>query len=121
LSETGYLYLPKDCEPGGPTPCRLHIVLHGCTQSSEALGDEFYTKIGVNEWADANRIIVLYPQAHATTVAELPAQAGMTAIVDANPYGCWNWWGYAEDPQYLTKNGVQVSAIWAMVRRIGGQ
>jgi poly(3-hydroxybutyrate) depolymerase len=121
LSDAGYLYLPKDCEPGAAAACRLHIVLHGCTQSSEALGDEFYTKIGVNEWADANRIIVLYPQAHATTVAELPPQAGMTALIDANPYGCWNWWGYAEDPRYLTKNGVQISAIWAMVRRIEGR
>lgn len=121
LSEAGYLYLPKDCEPGAPAPCRLHIVLHGCTQSSEVLGDEFYTKIGVNEWADSNRIIVLYPQAHATTAAELPPQAGLTAAIDANPYGCWNWWGYAEDSRYLTKNGVQISAIWAMVRRIEGQ
>jgi poly(3-hydroxybutyrate) depolymerase len=121
LSDTGYLYLPKDCEPGAPAPCRLHIVLHGCTQSSEALGAEFYTKIGVNEWADSNRIVVLYPQAHATTVAELPPQAGLTAAIDANPFGCWNWWGYAEDPRYLTKNGVQISAIWAMVRRIEGQ
>jgi poly(3-hydroxybutyrate) depolymerase len=121
LSDAGYLYVPKDCEPGAPAPCRLHIVLHGCTQSSEALGDEFYTKIGVNEWADANRIVVLYPQAHATTVAELPPQAGLTAAIDANPYGCWNWWGYAEDPRYLTKNGVQISAIWAMVRRIEGR
>ena len=121
LSDTGYLYVPKDCESGAPAPCRLHIVLHGCTQSSEALGDEFYTKIGVNEWADSNRIVVLYPQAHATTVAELSPQAGLTAAIDANPYGCWNWWGYAEDPRYLTKNGVQISAIWAMVRRIEGQ
>jgi poly(3-hydroxybutyrate) depolymerase len=120
LGDVGYLYVPKDCEPGAKPPCRLHIVLHGCQQSSEVLGAEFYTKIGVNDWADANRIIVLYPQAHATTVAELPAQAGMTALIDANPMGCWNWWGYAEDPQYLTKNGVQVGAIWNMVRRIEG-
>jgi poly(3-hydroxybutyrate) depolymerase len=100
LSDVGYLYVPKDCEQGAKPPCRLHIVLHGCQQSSEILGAEFYTKIGVNEWADANRIVVLYPQAHATTVAELPAQAGMTALIDANPMGCWNWWGYAEDLQY---------------------
>jgi hypothetical protein len=34
----------------------------------------------------------------------------MTGLIDANTYGCWNWWGYAEDPRYLTKNA-QVSAI----------
>jgi poly(3-hydroxybutyrate) depolymerase len=118
LSDAGFLYVPNDCEPGAQALCRLHIVLHGCQQSSDLLGAEFYTRIGVNEWADSNRIIVLYPQAHATTVAELPATAGLTALIDANPYGCWNWWGYAEDPRYLTKNGVQIGAIWSMVRRI---
>ena len=45
----------------------------------------------------------------------------MRAAIDANPYGCWNWWGYAEDPRYLMKNGVQISAIWTMVRRIEGR
>ena len=113
---TGYLYVPKDCEPDAQTPCRLQIVLHGCGQSAEVLGDDFYTKIGLNEWADANRIVVLYPQAHATTVAELPASPGLTALTDANPDGCWNWWGYAADTHYLTMNGVQLRAIWDMVR-----
>jgi hypothetical protein len=26
--------------------------------------------------------------------------------------GCWNWWGYAGDKQFLAKQGVQVGAIW---------
>ena len=46
-----------------PPPCRLHVVLHGCKQSEQALGDRFYRHVGVNEWADTNRIVVLYPQA----------------------------------------------------------
>ena len=62
-------------------------MLHGCTQSAEVLGDVFYTKIGVNEWADANRIIVLYPQAHATTLAELPSSLWLTGAANANPNG----------------------------------
>jgi hypothetical protein len=40
------------CDRRRYTPCRLNIVLHGCTQSPAALGNEFYTKIGVNGWAD---------------------------------------------------------------------
>jgi poly(3-hydroxybutyrate) depolymerase len=48
--------------------------LHGYLQSAGVLGNEFYTKVGVNEWADTNRIIVLYPQAHATTVSQLSWQ-----------------------------------------------
>jgi hypothetical protein len=29
--------------------------------------------------------------------------------------------GYGPDPQYLTKRGVQISAIWSMVLRVTGQ
>ncbi len=120
LSDTGYLYVPKACEAGMAGPCRLNIVLHGCLQSAERLGAEFYTRIGVNEWADTNRIVVLYPQAHATTVAELPVQSVLSAL-NINPEGCWNWWGYSSDAQFLTKQGVQINAIWSMVRRVTGQ
>jgi poly(3-hydroxybutyrate) depolymerase len=120
MLDTGYLYVPKACEAGAAQPCRLQVVLHGCMQSSEALGDEFYSKIGVNEWADTNRIIVLYPQAHATDVAELRIQNALT-LFNANLAGCWNWWGYGNDRQFLTKKGVQVSALWAMVQRVTGQ
>ncbi len=121
LSDTGYLYVPKACEPGAVHPCRLHVVLHGCAQSTEALGDLFYTKIAVNEWADTNAILVLYPQAHATTAAELPAALWADALVNTNPAGCWNWWGYGGDAKYLTKKGVQVGAIWKMIERLQGK
>jgi hypothetical protein len=121
MLNTGYLYVPKACEPGSAAqPCRLQVVLHGCLQSSEVLKDKFYTKIGVNEWADNNRIVVLYPQAHATKVAELPVQNALS-LFNTNLEGCWNWWGYGNDKQYLTKQGVQVQAIWSMVQRITGQ
>ena len=68
LADTGYAYVPKTCEPGGGrTKCALHVALHGCRQSAELLGDEFYHHIGLNEWADSNGIIVLYPQAHSVS------------------------------------------------------
>lgn len=121
LSETGYLYVPKACEPGAAAACRLHVALHGCLQSAEALGDTFYSRIGVNEWADTNRILVLYPQAHAVTADDLRPTLGDFADLYANPNGCWNWWGYADDRQYLTKKGVQIGAIWAMVERLAGR
>ncbi|MBV8263454.1 MAG: depolymerase [Candidatus Eremiobacteraeota bacterium] len=124
MMQTGYLYLPKACEPGAEQTCRLQVALHGCLQSAEAIHEQFYTKIGLNEWADTNRIIVLYPQAHATKASELPWGA---SLFNTNMNSCWDWWGYASDnvnvsdKQYLTKQGVQVSAIWAMVQRITGR
>ncbi len=121
LWDTGYLYVPKVCEPGAAQPCRLQVVLHGCKQSAEELSNVFITRIGVNEWADVNNIIVLYPQAHATTPAELPPNLLADALLYANREGCWNWWGYAGDTPYLTKKGVQVDAIWKMIRRLAGK
>jgi poly(3-hydroxybutyrate) depolymerase len=120
LSNTGYLYVPKACEPGATKACRLQIVLHGCLQSAEILNDTFYRHIGVNEWADTNGIIVLYPQAHSTTGQELAVQ-NLMSDMNTNPNGCWNWWGYAFDAQYLTRKGVQIGAIWGMVRRLEGK
>jgi poly(3-hydroxybutyrate) depolymerase len=117
MMQTGYLYVPKACEPGAAQPCRLQVALHGCLQSAEVIQDQFYTKIGLNQWADTNRIMVLYPQAHATKASEFPWPDAM-ALFNTNMQGCWNWWGYAGDKQYLTKQGVQVAAIWAMVQRV---
>jgi predicted esterase len=121
LSNTGYFYVPKACEAGAPARCRLQVALHGCTQSAETLGDVFYARVGLNEWADANRIVVLYPQAHATTLSELPSGLARFGLAAPNPMGCWNWWGYAGDSRYLTKQGVQVDAIWKMIGRLEGK
>ncbi|HKN27362.1 MAG TPA: hypothetical protein VJY34_05535 [Roseiarcus sp.] len=96
-------------------------MLHGCTESAEVLGDVFTTRIGLNEWAGANRTVVLCPQAHARTVAELPSSLLLTGIENVNPAGCWNWWGFGGDAQYLTKKGVQVDAIWKMIERLEGR
>ena len=121
LSNTGYLYVPKACEAGAPGRCRLQVALHACTQSAETLGDRFYAHVGLNEWADSNRIVVLYPQAHATTLSELPSGLLRFGPSAPNPMGCWNWWGYAGDSRYLTRTGVQVDAIWRMIQRLEGK
>lgn len=117
--DTGYLYVPADCQAQGAN-CRLHVVLHGCKQSAQALGDVFYRNVGVNEWADSNRIVVLYPQARTVNVTDFPTPRP-TDLFNINPEGCWNWWGYAYDKRYLFKDGVQISAIWGMVQRVAGR
>ena len=120
LLDTGVLYVPAACEDAQAAPCRLHVVLHGCLQSAEVLGDTFYRNIGVNEWADSNRIVVLYPQARSVGVRDFPTPRP-TDIFNINPSGCWNWWGYAYDDRYLFKDGVQIAALWAMVQTVTGR
>ena len=100
LADEGVVYVPQGCaEQDG---CRVHIVLHGCQQSREAVGDSFVKGSGFAEIADTNRIVVLFPQIKASTI---------------NPKGCWDWWGYT-GLDYLGKDAAQIKAIWAMVERL---
>ena len=65
LAERDYAYVPKDCAEH--RNCRLHVAFHGCQQNADTIGDAFYRHAGYNEWAEANDIVVLYPQAAAVT------------------------------------------------------
>lgn len=108
LAEEGYVYIPRDCEQGAE--CRLHIALHGCLQNASRIGDHFYRGAGYNEWADTNRLVILYPQANSSSG------------VYFNPKGCWDWWGYS-DPlalhsDYASRNSPQIAAIWNMASQL---
>ena len=66
---------------------------------------------GYNAWADANHIIVLYPQAAPWLRLADPSQ------ITGNPKGCWDWWGYSGD-DYLGQNGKQMRAVRGMIGRM---
>jgi poly(3-hydroxybutyrate) depolymerase len=122
MGDTGYIYVPQSCQSG--QPCRLHIAFHGCKQSATTLGTDFVDGAGVNEWADANSIVVLYPQAMPT----LQAIPTLGTGIPINLNGCWDWWGYndtedlmtlgAKAGNFATKNGVQIAAVWRMVEKL---
>lgn len=92
LSDTGYVYIPKACASG--ETCALHIAFHGCQQNAAAVGEAFVTQAGYNRWADARRLVVLYPQTRAS-------------YAPLNPKACWDWWGYSGS-DYDTRQGVQM-------------
>ncbi len=102
LARTGYVFVPKACENG--EACRIHIALHGCLQDEGHVERAFVERTGYNAWADANRLIVLYPQ---------------TETSDWYPWNsnaCWDWWGYVSyNDDYVTKAGRQIKAIKAML------
>ncbi len=104
MDATGWLYVPAACDRG--SPCRLHVAFHGCSQSYSRVGDQFIRQANLNEWADTNRIVVLYPQAVAT-----PPHNGL---------GCWDWWGY-DSADHATRNGPQLRAVKGMVDRLTGR
>ena len=100
------VYVPTSCAAG--EACGIHVAFHGCQQSTDFVGDVFATKAGYNEWAEANALIVLYPQVDSSK------------IVPLNPMGCWDWWGYT-DEHYATQKGPQVVVVKAMLDRLAGE
>ncbi len=106
MAKTGWIYVPRACSGGAM--CRLHVAFHGCGQSADheyaghRFGTTFVEHAGYKETADANNIVVLFPQA---------------TISAANPEGCWDWWGYTNSA-YANKDGLQMAAVKRMVDRI---
>ena len=101
LDTTGYAFVPQQCA-SGKRACGLILALHGCNQYYGTIGSAFIDNAGINQWADTNNIVVLYPQ---------------TIMSTANPEGCWDWWGYLNDPNYAQKSGPQMQALYLMVNR----
>lgn len=112
LGITGYLYVPEACAEGAR--CRLHVALHGCQQTVAEIGDAFIAHAGYNPWAEANAILVLYPQAAAVSQSVLGV-----AMPWPNPGGCWDWWGFT-GRDYDVREGPQIRAIKAMIDHLGG-
>ena len=103
LAKEGYLYVPQAC--ARQEPCRVHVAFHGCRQYADEIDDGFYRNAGYNQWADNNRIIILYPQTQASLVDPL------------NPKGCWDWWGYS-GADFANRNGVQIHAVRSMLDQL---
>ncbi|MEV6236917.1 PHB depolymerase family esterase [Lentzea sp. NPDC051838] len=99
MGREGFAYVPKACETG---PCKLMVTLHGCYQYFGLIGNALMDKAYLNEYADTNNFIVLYPQATTMT---------------GNPRGCWDWWGY-QSAQYSLKTGPQMTAVVNMVKAL---
>ena len=128
LDDSGWLYVPAACEAGavaiGQPGCRLHVVFHGCQQAQRAsgpggrpIGRQFVEGAGYNRWAEANRIVLLYPQ----VLASSAVRVGSTFAL--NPEGCWDFWGYTDTqaawagPQrrYALQSAPQLHAVKLMV------
>ena len=105
MAPSGWIYVPESC---AAVRCRLHVAFHGCKQStSSPIKRKFVEHAGYNRWADSNALIVLYPQAFASSSLPL------------NPNGCWDWWGYTDTSNWDTQRGAQIQAVKAMIDRLG--
>ena len=107
LAESGWLYVPEDCAADAANACRLHVVFHGCQQGGSFVGDAFVRGAGYLEVAEANRIVLLFPQVE-------------KSLQPLNAFGCWDWWGYEGD-DYATRDGRQVRAVRSMIADLLGE
>lgn len=106
MDSVGYVYYPTAALQG--RPCKLHVALHGCEQYHGKLGRLFAEHAGYNDWAEANDIVVLYPQTFPT----------MTPFF-FNPKGSWDWFGLTSS-SFCTRQGLQQQAIFNMVDHLTG-
>ncbi|MCW8107939.1 polyhydroxybutyrate depolymerase [Alteromonas ponticola] len=103
MADTGYIYIPQSCADGNL--CKVHISFHGCNQYAEAVGKAYVQNTGINEWADSNNMVVVYPQTKKSMFMPL------------NPQGCWDWWGYTS-AEYATAEGQQIKAVMTIVEKL---
>lgn len=98
------VYVPTSCQPiaGQSNTCALHVALHGCQMSTEFIQRQFIEHAGYNAWAEANGIVVLYPQ---------------VAKSRANPLGCWDWFGYTQK-DHVSQSAPQIQALQKLIQAL---
>lgn len=88
-------YVPDSCK-AAPSQCKLHINYHGCSKPEWRQRIAWATGLDLNEYAEANDMIVLYPQAQGS---------------HSSGEGCWNWEAYGDDPDFDTREGKEMSMV----------
>jgi poly(3-hydroxybutyrate) depolymerase len=106
LADTGYAYVPTNCQSASSSvKCKLHFAYHGCQQTTADIGDDYYAEGGFNEWAEANDIIVIYPQAIKSD------------FDPSNAEGCFDWWGFTNS-DYAVQDGPQMAYVANLLKSL---
>jgi poly(3-hydroxybutyrate) depolymerase len=115
LSSLAYAYIPPACSGPAPAACRLHISLHGCGMSrwSAQMNMSYVYHAGFNPWAEANNIVVLYPQGGGYLQRNEVAPAPQMGA------GCMDSYGQT-GPDYAFKSGLQMSTVRNMIFALAG-
>lgn len=104
MGSKAYVYAPEQCQ-AEDADCSLHVVFHGCQQTTKDIGTKYVELTGYDEVAETNNLVILYPQ--------------VSSAMLKNPNGCWDWWGYSDGgssflpspKKYHTKDGKQIKVV----------
>lgn len=113
MATTGFIYVPPRCATG---PCRLHVAMHGCGQSytSKGQGLGYVLYGGYAPWADANDLVILYPQGGGF------AERGWTCAAAQIMSGCQDGYGQTSD-NYARRDGLYLSTLAKFVAAVAGE
>lgn len=100
FSKDIFVYIPKGCEQQS---CSAHLALHGCHQAPEFVGMDFIMGAGYLDAAEKYQTVLVFPSVLKST---------------ANPYGCWDWWGYSDSQNYDTKLAPQIQILEKIMKRL---
>ena len=104
MATGAFVYVPAVCRRS-PGSCGIHVVYHGCGQSESYLQKKYVHESGYNGYAEANDLIVLYPQS-------INNQKLQNA-------GCWDWLGtYGAGPKFDEQGGPQLVTVTNMLKDI---
>ncbi len=89
LKRTFYLYKPQtDRQKLKEKPRALVLMLHGCLQTAH----EFMESTQMNELADRENFLVLYPQQTRIQLKKPEQQQPEFDPNEGHPAACWNWY-----------------------------
>ncbi|XP_035715716.1 uncharacterized protein LOC110859858 [Folsomia candida] len=102
MDSKGFIYVPRHCHR---QRCYLHFYFHGCLSGREFNGTDHIVNSGFLEVAEANNLIVVFPQAWSS--------------MPENMIGCWDTYGLTSS-LYATRQGPQITVIRNMLSRLLG-
>jgi len=113
MGATAYVYVPTSCQ--NKELCKIHVAFHGCKMTLADIGTDFVENSGLNGIAEANNLIILYPQAKSSVFSP------------SNPNGCFDWWGYTTNTlistglKYATQAGPQMVVVADEISALAGK
>ena len=98
MDESAFIYVPR-AFVADVSACRVHVAYHGCGVQRGVMGPNWAAHIGLLEWAEANALLVLFPQADTTV----------------DWAACWDWTGET-GAGFDTRDGLQLATVAGMLR-----
>ena len=104
LMKWALVYVPTACQGAAVNDCKVHVNYHGCTRKKWQQRLLWERLLDLNEYGEANDMIVVYPQAAGDNITGT---------------GCWNWGFKRDDTLFDTYKSAQLATVVNLVDGLG--